>query len=77
MTTQTKRTTIYFNSELYKTLRTRAAETKRSVSDLVNEAVWLSLAEDAEDIAAFAERADEPDLSFDDVLKDWRQRNKI
>ncbi|HFQ92582.1 MAG TPA: CopG family transcriptional regulator [Anaerolineae bacterium] len=77
MTTKTKRTTIYFNSELYKALHTKAAETKRSVSALVNEAVRLSLAENVEDIAVFAERADEPDLSFDDVLRDWQQRNKI
>ena len=33
--------------------------------------------EDAEDIAAFDERADEPDLPFEDVLEDWRRRGKI
>jgi hypothetical protein len=35
-----------------------------SLSDLVNEAVKLSLADDAEDLAAFEERGMEPDLSF-------------
>ncbi|NKQ34727.1 MAG: ribbon-helix-helix domain-containing protein [Chloroflexi bacterium] len=77
MTTQTKRTTIYFDPGLYKALRTKSAETECSISDLVNEAVRLSLAEDAADIAALSERAGEPDLSFDDVLRDWRQRGKI
>jgi hypothetical protein len=37
-------------------LRVKAAETDKSVSELVNQAVKLSLAEDAEDLAAFEER---------------------
>ncbi|VAW29744.1 hypothetical protein MNBD_CHLOROFLEXI01-1001 [hydrothermal vent metagenome] len=77
MTTQTKRTTIYFDSMLHKALRIQSAETERSISELVNEAVRLSLAEDKEDIAAFSERAHEPDLLFEDVLKDLEQRGKI
>lgn len=77
MNTQTKRATIYFDSMLHKALRVKSAETERSISELVNEAVRLSLAEDAEDIAAFTERAHEPDLLFEDVLKDLRQRGKI
>jgi hypothetical protein len=77
MTIQTKRATIYFDPMLHKALRVQAAETERSVSELVNEAVRLSFAEDAEDIAAFTERAHEPDLLFEDVLKDLQQRGKI
>lgn len=77
MSTQTKRTTIYFDPLLHKALRVQSAETDRSISDLVNEAVRLSLAEDLEDIAAFAERAHEPDLPFADVLRDLQQRGKI
>ncbi|MCA9934817.1 MAG: CopG family transcriptional regulator [Ardenticatenaceae bacterium] len=77
MNTLTKRATVYFDPLLHKALRIQAAETDRSISDLVNEAVRLSLAEDMEDIAAFSERADEPDLSFEDVLKDLQQRGKI
>jgi phospholipase/carboxylesterase len=42
-----------------------------------NEAVRLSLAEDAEDLAAFEERAHEPNLSFEDVVRDLKQRGKI
>ncbi len=77
MSTQTKRTTIYFDPLLHKALRIQSAETDRSISDLVNEAVRLSLAEDLADIAAFVERAHEPDLLFADVLKDLQQRGKI
>ncbi len=72
-----KRATIYFDPDLHRALRLKAAETELSVSELVNEAVKLSLAEDAEDLAAFEARASEPDLSFEEVLKDLRQRGKI
>ncbi|MBI5237869.1 MAG: CopG family transcriptional regulator [Deltaproteobacteria bacterium] len=72
-----KRATIYFNPDLHRALRVKAAETDQTMSDLVNEAVKLSLAEDAEDLAAFAERALEPNLPFEEVLKDLKQRGKI
>jgi hypothetical protein len=77
MKTTQKRATIYFDPDLHRALRLKAAETDQSVSELVNEAVKFSLAEDAEDLAAFAARAAEPNLPFEDVLKDLRQRGKI
>ena len=72
-----KRSTIYFDAYLHYALRLKAAETDRSVSDLVNEAVKLSLAEDAEDLAAFEKRLSEPELPFEDLVKDLRARGKI
>ena len=77
MSTQPKRATVYFEPEIHKALRHKAAETERSVSDLVNDAVRASLAEDAEDLAAFEERAAEPSLSFERVVRDLRRRGKI
>ncbi len=77
MKTSPKRATIYFDPDLHRALRLKAAETEQSVSELVNEAVKLSLAEDAEDLAAFEARASEPNLPFEEVLKDLRQRGKI
>ena len=74
---ENKRATIYFDPEIHRALRLKAAESERSLSELVNEAVRLSLAEDAEDLAAFQERASERDLPFDDVVKDLRRRGKI
>jgi len=68
---------VYFDSQIHRALRLKAAEADRSVSDLVNEAVRMSLAEDAEDLAAFEERASEPNLAFEDVLKDLRKRGKL
>ena len=72
-----KRATIYLDSELHRALRLKAVETDRTISDLVNEAVRLRLSEDAEDLAAFEDRAQEPNLRFEDVLKDLKQRAKI
>jgi predicted transcriptional regulator len=77
MKTSQKRATIYFDPDLHRALRVKAAEMDRSISALVNEAVKLRLAEDAEDLAAFDERAHEPNLPFEDVLKDLKKRGKI
>jgi hypothetical protein len=77
MATAQKRATVYFDPELHRALRLKAAETERSLSDLVNEAVKLTLAEDADDLAAFEERAFEPDLPFESVVRDLKQRGKI
>ena len=74
MKSDMKRATVYFDSRIHWCLRLKAAETDRSISDLVNEAVKLSLAEDAEDLAASTERLHEPNLAFEDVLKDLRKR---
>ena len=77
MTTAHKRATVYFDPELHRALRLKAAETDRSLSELVNEAVKLTLAEDAEDLAAFEERASEPNLPFESVVRDLKRRGKI
>lgn len=77
MTDTNKRSTVYFDQALHRALRLKAAETDRSISDLVNDAVRLSLAEDAEDLGAFEDRAAEPDLSFEDVLKSLKRSGKI
>ncbi len=77
MDTSTKRATVYFDPVIHRALRLKAAETDRSLSELVNEAVKLSLAEDAEDLAAFEERASEPNLPFEAVVKELKKRGKI
>ncbi len=77
MSTQTKRSTIYFDPELHRALRLKSAETQRSISDLVGEAVRILLAEDAEDLAAIEARKDEPTLSFEDFVKDLKARGRI
>ncbi len=72
-----KRATVYFDPGLHKALRVKAAQTERSLSELVNAAIRQSLAEDAEDLAAFEDRAREPSLAFEEVLKDLKRRGKL
>jgi hypothetical protein len=62
---------------LYKALRLKAATISRSVSYLVNDAVRESLAEDAEDIAAFDERIKEPGISYDEMVKRLKKDGRI
>ncbi len=68
---------MYFDPALHRALRVKAAETDRSLSELVNEAVKLSLFEDAEDLAAFEERAGEPSLAFEEAVQGLRRSGAI
>jgi hypothetical protein len=77
MATQTKRATVYFDPYLHKALRLKAVETSRSVSDLVNEAVREALSEDAEDLLAFEERADEALISYEEMVKRLKKDGRI
>ena len=72
-----KRATVYFDPSLHKALRLKAGQTDRSISDLVNTAVRRSLTEDADDLAAFDDRAREPNLDFEAVVKDLKRRGKL
>ncbi len=73
----TKRSTVYLDPAVHRVLRLKAAETDRSISDLVNEAVKTSLVEDAEDLTAFEERAAERSVSFEKVVREMRRRGKL
>jgi hypothetical protein len=72
-----KRSTIYFDPDIHRALRLKSAATERSISELVNEAVKAALAEDAGDIETFEVREQEPDYSFDEVVKDMKRRGKL
>ena len=67
------RATIYLDPKLHKALKLKAVQANLSVSELVNEAVKLSLKEDAIDLQAVKDRAHEPSRSFEDVLKDLKR----
>lgn len=77
MKTMTRRATVYLDSGLHRALRLKSAETEQSVSDLINDAVRVSLREDADDLEAFPRRAQEPNLNFEDVVKDMKRRGKL
>ena len=72
-----RRATVYLDPHLHRALKVKAAQTDRSVSDLVNDAIRQVLSEDADDLEAFQKRAKEPNLAFEDVLRDLRKRGKL
>ena len=72
-----KRATVYFDPALHRALSLKAAETDRTISALVNEAVKAALSEDASDFEAFEVREKEPDYAFEDVVRDLKRRGKI
>ena len=77
MTALTKRTTVYLDQELHQALRLKAAVTDRSMSELINEMIRERLAEDAEDLEAFRERANEPVISYESLLQELQAHGKL
>jgi len=72
-----KRITAYLEPELHRALKLQAAETERSVSELINEAVRAAFAMDLNDLDTFATRAEEPAFSFELVLRNLRRQGEI
>ena len=72
-----KRATVYFDPDIHRALRLKAAATDDSMSDIVNRAVRLSLAEDAEDLEALQKRKREPNLNFEQFVKSLKRRGKL
>ena len=68
---------MYFDASVHRALRLKSAETERSISDLVNDAVRAQLNEDAEDLEAFRRRKKEPTISFEDFVRDLKRRGKL
>ncbi len=72
-----RRVTIYFEPEVHRALKLKAASSDRSMSEMVNDAVRAALAEDADDLGAFEERAKKPERAFESFVKSLRRRGKI
>ena len=77
MATQAKRATIYFDPSIHQALTFKAVETSCSISTLVNEAVKAALSEDADDIIALEARANDPLISYSDMLKRLKKDGRI
>ncbi len=73
----TKRSTVYFDPDIHKVLKLKALETDCSISDIVNEALRHELAQDQEDLAVFEQRAKEPTISYEALLKKIKADGKI
>ncbi|HIP39860.1 MAG TPA: CopG family transcriptional regulator [Desulfocapsa sulfexigens] len=69
--------TIYFDPDLHKALRLKAAKTSQSITELVNQAVREALSGDAEDLAAFEERQHDPLTSYDAMVKKLKADGRI
>ena len=74
---ESKRATVYFDADVHQALRLKAAAADRSISDVVNEAVRVAFAEDAEDLAAFDKRKSQRSISFESFVRGLRQRGRI
>ena len=72
-----KRTTVYLDPAMHRALQHKALETSRSISDLVNDAIRNTLAEDAEDLAAFEERVHEPLITYESLLKELKENGRL
>ena len=64
-----QRSTVYFDPDMHKALRLKAAEENRSISEIINEAVSLLTAEDAEDISDVDARMSEPSIGYAEFVK--------
>ena len=74
---ESKRATVYLDSDLHRALKIKSAQSDQTLSELVNLAVRLSLAEDHEDLLAFEERKEESNLDFEEVLKELKSSGKL
>lgn len=77
MSELSKRSTVYFEADVHRALRLRAASTQESVSKFVNDAVRIALREDREDADSFRQRKDEETLSYEELLEDLKLHGKI
>ncbi|HET6632332.1 MAG TPA: hypothetical protein VFG73_06445 [Rhodanobacteraceae bacterium] len=71
------RSTIYFDPDIHRALRLKAASTHRSVSDIVNETLRDGLRADNEDLEAFEQRVAEPVITYEALLKDLKAHGKL
>ncbi|HEX2770236.1 MAG TPA: CopG family transcriptional regulator [Geobacteraceae bacterium] len=77
MKTLVKRATIYLDEELHMALRMKTVVTSKTISELVNEAVRYSLAEDDTDLSAYRERINEPAVSYEQFVRELKKRGRI
>ncbi len=69
--------TVYLDPKIHRAVKIKAAHTDRNISELVNEALRLSLREDALDLEAVKKRAREPVKSLETVIKNLKREGRI
>ncbi|MFY0666246.1 MAG: hypothetical protein JXQ97_16610 [Natronospirillum sp.] len=77
MSSLSKRSTVYFEPAIHQALKMKAASSDSSVSEIIDEAVRLLIAEDQQDLAALAERVKEPEMSYEALINDMKAHGKL
>lgn len=73
----TRRATVYFDPAVHRALRLKSAATDRTVSDIINDALRKSFAEDVADLADARKRRREPSISFESAVKAMKRRGQL
>ena len=77
MVTQLKRATVYIRPDIHQAIRLKSVVTNQSISEIVNDALIATLSEDEEDLRAFEERLNEPNISYEEFLTKLKADGKI
>jgi hypothetical protein len=73
----TKRATVYFDPDIHKTLKVKAAESSTSISELIDNLLRNEFLADQEDLKAYRERVAEPTISYEKLISDLKKNGKI
>jgi hypothetical protein len=65
--------TLYLDESIHKAIRLKAAETRQSMSVLVNDALRASLTEDLDDLREIKKRRKEKSIGFEAFLGQLKQ----
>lgn len=75
--TQSKRATVYIRPDIHQAIRLKSAVTNQSISDIVNDALLATLSEDDEDLRAFDDHANDPLMTYEQLLSKLKADGKI
>lgn len=77
MSSAVRKSTIYMRDDLHKAVKMKAAETDKSVSEIIEEAIEVLLQEDLEDIQTVKKRSSGPFISYEQLLKNLKKDGVI
>ncbi len=77
MASAVRKSTIYMKDSLHKAVKMKAAETDRSVSEIIEEAVETLLQEDLQDLDVVKKRSKGPFISYEQLLKNLKKDGVI
>jgi len=77
MSIRSKKSTIYFEPDIHLALKSKAAATQQSVSEIVNKAVRLSLDDDQLDLNLFHQKIIIPKVNYEELLGELETHDKV